>query len=102
MISPLAKLSRRIYMELSDIEKIGDRAQADWQQYQISRQELGGSLQTSSPKIDARSSLLTRKLAFDGDFKVAFGGAFGEDGQSGFTANFHAKFEVDFFDFCTG
>ncbi len=39
------------------------------------------------------------KFAFDGDFKVAFGGAFGEDGQSGLATDFHTEFEVNFFDF---
>lgn len=42
---------------------------------------------------------LFRKFTFDGDFEVAFGGAFGEDGQSGFAANFHTKFQGHFFDF---
>ena len=39
------------------------------------------------------------KFAFDGDFKVAFGGAFGKDGHPDFAANLHAKFEVNFFNF---
>ena len=42
------------------------------------------------------------ELAFDRDFKIAFGGAFGKNGHSDFAANLHAKFEVDFFDFNAG
>nr|WP_038015415.1 hypothetical protein [Synechococcus sp. PCC 7335] len=38
---------------------------------------------------------LTGEFAFDADFKVAFGGAFGEDGQSGFTADLRTRFWAD-------
>jgi hypothetical protein len=43
-----------------------------------------------------------RKFAFDLDFEVAFGGAFGEDRDTCFAADFDAEFEVDFFDFEPG
>jgi hypothetical protein len=42
------------------------------------------------------------EFAFDFDFEVAFGGAFGEDGDACFAADFDAKFEVYFFDFESG
>ncbi len=42
------------------------------------------------------------EFAFDFDFEVTFGGAFGEDGDACFAADFDAKFEVYFFDFESG
>jgi hypothetical protein len=42
------------------------------------------------------------EFAFDFDFEVTFGGAFGEDGDACFAADFDAEFEVYFFDFESG
>jgi hypothetical protein len=40
LTSKLVKLSRRIYMELGDIQKVIDRAQTGWQEYKKSGDEL--------------------------------------------------------------